>query len=105
MAYTSVEIKRYVYKIFSSGNGGFNISLYDNAKQVGLCIFQEDTASLPPAIQDPRGIYRLYFKRSSFSFLVDLLRNEKPVYLHFWNGSENNSHLSSDFEPVGEGEV
>ena len=39
------------------------------------------------------------------SELIDLLRNEEPVYLHFWEGAEDNTHIATMQEPVGEEET
>jgi hypothetical protein len=36
--------------------------------------------------------------------VVDMLRNESPVYLVYVPEGNNNTRLSTDKEPVGEGE-
>jgi hypothetical protein len=45
----------------------------------------------------------LYFARSRFSAVLDLLRNEGPIELR-WAGPFD-SCLSTEYEPVGEGEA
>lgn len=105
MAYTTVEIKSYRLALFSSSESGAKISL-DGADGLNFATLfvRPDSETLPAACLDPDGKYRLYFKRSGLRDLVDMLRNEKPVYLHFWTGAGDNSHIATGREPVGEAE-
>jgi len=106
MAYTTFEIKKYQYAMFSSGDGGTKVTLFDiGGVNIATAYFRPDSESLPGAYLDSRGIYRLYFRRSTLSDFIDLIRNESPVYLHFWNESGNNTHISTGREPVGDGET
>ena len=50
-------------------------------------------------------IYHLHMDRSLMSGVVDLLRNEKPVYFNFFERAPIYSALSSGQEVVGEGEI
>ncbi len=63
--------------------------------------FVSDAGTLPPA-RAVDGKYVLYYRRSRLSDVVDLLRNEGPIYL-IWDGAANTT-LSTEYEPVGEGE-
>jgi len=102
--YQSSEIKNYQYALFSSDPGSANIHLYDaNGVKFGLVIFKPDGAQLPAANKDAAGLYRLYYHISRMPVLIDMLRNEKPVYFHFWTGVEPNTHITTGKEPVGEG--
>ena len=106
MAYTTIEIKKYRCALFSSGENPAKVSFYDsNGANFATAYIRPDSETLPAAYQDSGGMYRLYYKLSRLPDLVDMLRNEKPVYLHFWTGTENNSHIATGQEPVGEAEL
>ena len=47
-------------------------------------------------------LYDAHYNRSAIPQVIDLLRNESPVYL-LW-GEGRNTALATDYEPVGEGE-
>lgn len=66
---------------------------------IGQLVFMPDGASLP---EDTAG--SLYYHLSDFANLLDLLRNEKPVYYSFvGSGSGNENGVRTAVEPVGEG--
>jgi len=46
-------------------------------------------------------IIRMHLPSSMFQSVLDVLRNEKPVYVYF---AQNRGFLSTSKEPVGEGE-
>lgn len=106
MPYTTVEIKKYRCALFSSGDNPAKVSFYDSGgANFGTAYIRPEPEVLPAAFVDPAGKYRLYYKYSRLPDLLDLLRNEKPVYLHFWSGSGNNTHIATWEEPVGEAEA
>ncbi len=98
-----VEIASYEYYQFSSredekanilceGIGGHLISLQ----------FKGGTVTFPPPVKTsrnsggtPGNLYILYFRYSDMANIVDMLRNEKPVYLKFVSESVNNSRIST----------
>ncbi len=96
-----VEIASYEYYLYSTreddkayilceGIGGHLITLQ----------FKGGTVPLPSAIKAGRGnpgenTYILFFRYSDMSTIIDMLRNEKPVYLKFDSGSGNSSRLST----------
>jgi len=47
------------------------------------------------------GIIRMHLPSAMFENVLDVLRNEKPVYIYF---AQNRGFLSTSKEPVGEGE-
>ena len=47
------------------------------------------------------GIIRMYLPSAMFQNVLDVLRNEKPVYIYF---AQNRGFLSTSKEPVGEEE-
>jgi hypothetical protein len=106
MPYTTVEIKKYRCALFSSGENSAKVSFYDSQDaNFATAFIRPDSEALPAAYKDSDGMYRLYYKYSRLPDLLDILRNEKPVYLHFWSGSQNNTHIATGPEPVGEAEA
>ena len=104
------EISRYVYYPWSSRNPGPAAGppmacalLYGTTRYLGAIWFVDSTEPLPLATKSSTGIYTLYYRMRDLPTIVDLLRNEKPVFLHFADGI--NARLSTGEEPVGEGEV
>lgn len=96
------EIERYTYYLFSSRHEGEAIIfLYDDkATVVAEVIFCDDADPLPDPIA-AHGKQLLYFRRSALHDVVDLLRNEGPIFLKQDNGTVA---LATGYEPVGEGE-
>lgn len=78
--------------------------LKGGSKYIGQLIFHADQSALP---QDTMvsGQANLQYHLEDLENILDLLRNEKPMYL-LWNGSgpgfENG--IKTTPEPVGEGE-
>jgi len=110
MSYTKIEIKGYNCALFSSAGNPAKVSLIDENKDYfATAYFRPENETLPQAHIDSLGKYRLYFYRSYLHDLIDLLRNEKPLYLLFWddgtgNTNANNTHISTSREPIGEAE-
>ncbi len=48
--------------------------------------------------------YFLYYRYADMANIIDMLRNEKPIYLIFVPEGTNNTRISTMNEPVGEGE-
>lgn len=106
---TSADAKRstvasYTLHLFSSRTeDDLVIFLYDDeANRIGQVFFAADDLPLPPAAKT-RGCVALYFPRSRCSAVLDMLRNEGPIEL-CWAGPLD-SCLSTELEPVGEGEA
>ena len=106
MSYVTTEIKEYRTAIFPQEGTPVKIALWNAGNQKFAVLFlRPDGESLPVAYDDvDEGYVRAYFHRSAYLELIDLLRNEDPVYFHFWTGAGNNMHLATGREPVGEGE-
>jgi hypothetical protein len=49
-----------------------------------------------------QGINRMDLPSTMFENVLDVLRNEKPIYVYF---TQNRGFLSSSKEPIGEGEM
>ncbi len=105
--YDTYNISSYHYKQFGTSDNA-NIGLYDSKyKLKGLLIFLSvDAAQLPDSSKDSNGLIRLYYTRSNLHDVIDLLRNESPIRINYWNGPEKyNSHIgTAKKELVGEGE-
>lgn len=102
----TIEIKKYCYYLFSSREDATPIiKLYDvNNKNFANVWFEGGSQPLPDAKQLDNGKYILYYRRSALSDMVDMLRNEKPVYLIWQPKGTQNTRISTSSEPVGEGE-
>jgi hypothetical protein len=54
--------------------------------------------------QGPSGYISCHYLWQDFPHVLDILRNEKPVYIEFVAGSWNHASIRTSTEPVGEGE-
>lgn len=101
----SFEITSYSYYHFSTrpdwskavvvcaGDGGRTVYLY----------FHGGTIELPPA-EKSGATYSLFFRHADLAVIIDMLRNEKPVFVHYVPEGTNNTRISTAAESVGEGE-
>lgn len=105
------QIQSYqVYEISAKTPGYENtsawISLYwSRAEKAKLWFTIGDAAPTLPNSGPKPGLpfYYVRFRGTQLSHIVDLLRNEKPVYLH-WNSSSLGAFIATGTETVGEGE-
>jgi len=69
-------------------------------------LIEDPAAILPAAAQVAPNYYAFYYHHHQLPHLIDMLRNEKPIFVFFNNDSGfNNSRISTAAEPAGEGEV
>jgi hypothetical protein len=107
MAQASFEDATYEYYDWSSrGTGKTNLNLRGAGGETCAVWFVEDeSADLPVAEEVAPNYYAFYYHHSQLQHLIDMLRNEKPIFVFFNNDSGfNNSRISTTDEPVGEGE-
>lgn len=100
------EITEYAYYIWGSRPASLvqaNIVLYGSAGYMGALWFYDDPAVLPDPERHSPGVYSLHFRMRDFPHIVDMLRNEKPIYLHWDDSFPTNTRISTTKEPVGEG--
>lgn len=100
-----VEITHYKYYTFSSRDSSISntvVLFYGAGGYLGGAFFSNSDEPLKPAEKFPSGVYGLYYRYSDLPGIIDMLRNEKPVYV-VYNGA-NNTRFSTTSEPVGEGE-
>ena len=81
------------------------IWLKSAGKFIGQLIFKPNGTALPVDAM-AGGQVNLYYHLDDFQNIIDLLRNEKPMYL-LWTGSggANENGIKTTVEPVGEAEV
>ena len=109
MAVTSIQIQNYEYYVFSSRDSSNPpstvILLYDsNNTSVAALWFVKDPGTLPTA--QAGGTYVLAYSYADLPVIVDMLRNETPVFLIVDpTGPVVNWRISTFEEPVGEGEL
>ncbi|MGE5139342.1 MAG: hypothetical protein ACM3JD_07770 [Rudaea sp.] len=79
----TVEIEKYEYYTFSSRDNSIAstvILLYGDSGYLGAVFFSSSTDPLKPAEKFPSGEYGLYYHSADLPMIVDMLRNENPVY-------------------------
>ena len=106
MALHTFKIESYEYYHWSSRSQyKSNIVLFGEGEETVAIWFESDPeAELAPArILTPNN-YAFYYYQEQMSDIIDMLRNEKPIWVHFNdNGGLNNSRIATSKEPVGEG--
>jgi hypothetical protein len=108
MATASFQVETYLYYDWSSRKTGkTNLILKGPAGQTCSVWFVEDpTADLPEAKEAAPNYYLFYYHHAQLDHLIDMLRNEKPIFVYFNNDNGwANSRISTTDEPVGEGEI
>ncbi len=108
MASSTFQVATYQYYDWSSRKTGkTNLILKGSAGQTCSVWFVEDPAAdLPVTEQVGANYFAFYYHHSQLEHLIDMLRNEKPVFVFFNNDSGYaNSRIATTDEPVGEGEM
>jgi hypothetical protein len=101
----ATEITSY-HILFYGGPDGYQtnraqIAVFDPNGQAAGFIRFNDPGQVFESDYDGGGIIRMHLPSAMFENVLDVLRNEKPVYIHFAAGS---GFLSTSKEPVGEEE-
>ncbi|MBM4465726.1 MAG: hypothetical protein FJ014_09280 [Chloroflexi bacterium] len=87
-------IKFYAY-ITCRGADGHKFTIY----------FLQPDSQVPDNIYNPANkVGSAYLPAEQFSWYIDLLRNEKPVYAYLNSDRPIDNYLYTGEEPVGEGE-
>jgi hypothetical protein len=96
-----VTIKIDEYEVmYSSNKFPPRIWLKSTGKYIGQLIFQPNEATLP-ADAVAGGQYNLRYHLGDFQNCIDMLRNEKPMYL-LWTGPTGENGIKTMAEAVGE---
>lgn len=107
MAKATFQVATYQYYDWSSRKTGkTNLILKGAGGETCSVWFVEDPAAALPAAQEVApNYYAFYYHHSQLQHLIDMLRNESPIFVFFNNDMGfNNSRISTTDEPVGEGE-
>lgn len=77
----------------------------DDLSLIGAAYFHRQSDTMPDTdSQNPNGYVFIHYPAEDFPRILDLLRNEKPVYLRYTTGW-NLGEIRTSMEPVGEGEI
>jgi len=107
MATITFQAKTYNYYFWSSRQRGkANMNIHGVGGETCSVWFTEDPEeALKHAEEVAPNYYAFYYHYAQLDQILDMLRNEKPVYVHYDDQPTfNNSRISTDAEPVGEGE-
>lgn len=108
---TIIEIKKYDVSIYAGAKntGGYPyravIGLRDeNDRFVAGAYFHHSPETMPSAdTQRASGFISCHYTATDYPQVLDILRNEKPVYVEF-DERTNVANVRTSAEPVGEGE-
>ena len=81
-----------------------SIILYDNTGQIGIILYYPDGEDLPENRITETGKVFFYKHFSYASIDIDILRNEKPVYIQYDDRTKY-GFINTSSEPVGEEEL
>ena len=107
------EIKNYDVAYYA---GGRNISGHpyraiiglrdENNQLVGAAYFHHSSETMPNADTfKATGYISCHYLAEHYAHVLDLLRNEKPVFVEFEAHAGNVANIRTSSEPVGEGEI
>src|SRR4029453_7834918 len=103
-----IEIKKYDVAYYA---GGKNVSGYpyraiiglrdENDALLGAAYFHHSVATMPNAdTQKATGYISCHYLAEHYSQVLDILRNEKPVYVEFEVRAGNVANIRTSAEPV-----
>jgi hypothetical protein len=98
------EIKRYTATLYAGQQVNTNralVTLFDGkGNTLGYLLFLEPSVPIPP--DDAQGVPRGFYPIASYPAVLDLLRNESPVF--FERTAKGAVSISTGQEAVGEGD-
>jgi hypothetical protein len=101
----SVEIANYHILVYGGPQGyqtnRAQISLFDSAGNTAAFLRFNDRGMFFENDSDSGGIIKMHLPSAMFRNVLDILRNEKPIYVYFGAGI---GALETSAEPVGEEE-
>jgi hypothetical protein len=101
MALTQIDQYEVMY---SANKFPPRIWLKHNGSYFGQLVFHAD-GSVLPADSQANGQVNLHYHVENFENVIDMLRNEKPMYLLYsGSGSGFENGIKTTAEPLGEGE-
>ncbi len=101
-----IEIKTYQYYEFASRHTGLKsvAQCHCQTGQIAYLHFIDGDHNLSESKKMGNNNYILYYPYADMAAIIDMLRNEKPIYLIYVPEGTNNCRLSTGSEAVGEGE-
>jgi hypothetical protein len=107
-----IEIKKYDVAYYA---GGKNVASYpylaiiglrnESDDLIGAAYFHHNVTTMPTAdTRKASGYISCHYMAEDYPQVLDLLRNEKPVYVEFEVRPGNIASIRTSAEPVGEGE-
>ncbi len=102
------KIDRYSVVYMTGGNESPSINCFDGQTYVAKLVFHDLAGPLPPnaMIQlGGRDVLYLRYRLGQFADVIDILRNEKPLFLQLTTPSLIGFLATKDLEPVGEAEL
>ena len=108
----SEEIKKYDVAYYAGGKMANSypyraiIGLRrDDGSLIGAAYFHRNPEAMPDAdSESPSGYVYCHYRSEDFPQVLDLLRNEQPVYVRYVGGIWNIASIQTSLEPIGEGE-
>ncbi|MEI6846618.1 MAG: hypothetical protein WCK32_01045 [Chlorobiaceae bacterium] len=101
----TTEVKNYHILFYGSPEGyqtnRAQIALYGPDGAVAAYVRFNDPGMLFENDSESGGTIKMHMPSAMFQSVLDVLRNEKPIYVYFAQGR---GFLSTSIEPVGEGE-
>lgn len=98
-------VEKYHVLVYGSPSGyqtnRAQIALYDGSNKVVAYLRFNDPGMFFENDSLSGGIVKMHLPTHTFDSVLDVLRNEKPVYVYF---AQNRGFLATSAEPVGENE-
>lgn len=93
------------YRLWYYGKNSHHIyiQVYNAGAYQGSLTFRDSTP-LPDNELDPSGYIRLSYHRADYPNILDMLRNEKPLFIWINPSNKIGGIATDSTEPVGEGE-
>jgi len=99
------EIATYKYELRRMRSSTVGVAWLSSAERLVCAIaFVDGNGPLPPLRQSSSGVVSFTLRASSLPVMIDMLRNEKPVYFT-WGKERGYASVSTAAEQVGEGEL
>ena len=110
MSTENYQVDKYQYEFHQEMVNGSTreltlLSLFDDSKNLlcGIAFVADDSDLMAPS-ESENGHVAIQLHAKSFAPILDMLRNEKPVYFSWWREAQS-MRLSTAKEPVGEQEL
>lgn len=101
----NAQITRYQYEFRSVPDENVELLFLfgPDDKSLAMVVFVDGPDPLPGPKETLSGLVVMTYRRAALSGVIDLLRNEKPVYFT-WASQARVARITTEREPVGEEE-